>query len=164
MITIATSFGPFTVDQARLLETFADQVVVAIENVRLFQTVERQRTELARYAPQVATLLSSDEGERLLAGHRQEITVLFSDLRGFTAFAETADPEDVLGVLREYHAAIGELVVAHAGTVEHFAGDGLMAFFNDPVPVPDHERAAVRTAVEMHDRFALLATDWRKRG
>jgi adenylate cyclase len=155
---------PFSDAQIRLLETFADQVVVAIENVRLFQTVERQRSELARFAPQVATLLSSDEGERLLAGHRREITALFCDLRGFTAFAETAEPEEVLGVLRQYHTAVGELIVAHGGTVEHFAGDGLMAFFNDPVILTEHQLAAVRTAVKMRDRFGVLATDWVKRG
>lgn len=155
---------PFSDTEIRLLETFADQVVVAIENVRLFQTVERQRTELARFAPQVATLLSSDEGERLLAGHRREITVLFSDLRGFTAFAETAEPEEVLGVLRDYHRTAGELVMAHGGTVEHFAGDGLMVFFNDPAPAPQHELAAVRAAIEMRDRFTALSEGWHKRG
>jgi class 3 adenylate cyclase len=159
-----TEVRPFSDAEIRLLETFADQVVVAMENVRLFQTVERQRTELARFAPQVAALLTSDEGERLLAGHRREITALFCDLRGFTAFAETTDPEDVLGVLRQYHNAVGELVSAHGGSVEHFAGDGLMAFFNDPAPVPEHQLAAVRAAVEMRDRFAELATEWRKRG
>jgi class 3 adenylate cyclase len=150
--------------EIRLLETFADFVVVAIENVRLFRTVERQRTELARFAPQVADLLSSEEGERLIAGHRREISALFCDLRGFTAFAETADPEEVLGVLREYHTAVGELVVAHDGTVEHFAGDGLMAFFNDPEALPNHELAAARCAVAMANRFASLANDWSKRG
>ena len=155
---------PFAEAEIRLLETFADHVVVAIENMRLFQTVERQRTELARYAPEVATLLSSDEGERLLAGHRSEITALFSDLRGFTAFAETAEPEEVLGVLRQYHGIVGELVIAHDGTVQHFAGDGLMVFFNDPLPTPDHELAAVRAAVEMRDRFQPLAEGLRKRG
>lgn len=155
---------PFRDAEIRLLQTFADQVVVAIENVRLFQTVERQRTELARFAPQVARLLSSDEGEQLLAGHRREITALFCDLRGFTTFAETAEPEEVLGVLRQYHVAVGELVVANAGTVEHFAGDGLMVFFNDPTFTPRHQLAAVRTAVAMRERFAILATDWRKRG
>jgi adenylate cyclase len=155
---------PFSDAEVRLLETFADQVVVAIENVRLFQTVERQRTELARFAPQVADLLSTDEGEQLLSGHRREITALFCDLRGFTAFAETAEPEEVLGVLREYHEAVGELVTTHRGTVEHFAGDGLMAFFNDPTPVPEHQLAAVRTAMAVADRFAALSEDWRKRG
>jgi class 3 adenylate cyclase len=154
----------FSEREIALLTTFADQAVLAIQNVRLFQTVERQRTELARFAPQVASLLSSDQGEQLLAGHRREITALFCDLRGFTAFAETAEPEEVLGVLREYHAAVGELAVAAGGTVEHFAGDGLMVFFNDPAPLEGHELAAVRTAVAMRDRFASLATNWRKRG
>jgi class 3 adenylate cyclase len=150
--------------EIRLIETFADHVVIAIENVRLFQTVERQRTELARYAPQVANLLSSEQGEQLLAGHRREITALFCDLRGFTAFAETAEPEEVLDVLRQYHTAVGRLVVAHDGTVEHFAGDGLMAFFNDPVPLADHELAAVGAAIEIGERFTDLAAVWRKRG
>jgi class 3 adenylate cyclase len=155
---------PFDDAEIRLVETFADYVVIAIENVRLFQTVERQRTELARFAPQVANLLSNDEGERLLAGHRREITALFCDLRGFTAFAETAEPEEVLGVLRQYHNVVGELVVANEGTVEHFAGDGLMAFFNDPAVIDEHELAAMRTAVALRERFATLAADWRKRG
>jgi class 3 adenylate cyclase len=130
----------------------------------LFQTVERQRTELARFAPQVASLLSSDEGEQLLTGHRREITAVFCDLRGFTAFAETAEPEEVFGVLRQYHTAVGELVLANGGTVEHFAGDGLMAFFNDPTPIPEHQLAAVTTGLAMRERFELLARDWHKRG
>ncbi|HKE54953.1 MAG TPA: GAF domain-containing protein [Actinomycetota bacterium] len=155
---------PFSDAEVRLVQTFADQVAVAIENVRLFQTVERQRTELARFAPQVASLLSSDDGERLLSGHRREITALFCDLRGFTPFAETAEPEEVLGVLREYHLAVGEAVIANRGTVEHFAGDGLMAFFNDPVPSERHELDAVRMAVHTRTRFGELATEWRRRG
>jgi class 3 adenylate cyclase len=155
---------PFSDAEITLLQTFADQIVVAIENVRLFQTVERQRIELARFAPQVASLLSSDEGEKLLAGHRREITTLFSDLRGFTAFAETAEPEEVLDVLRAYHLVVGELVTAHGGTVEHFAGDGLMAFYNDPVPDPEHQLEAVRTAVEVRDGVERLAGEWRRRG
>ena len=154
----------FTVPEISLLTTFADQSALAIENVRLFETIERQRTELARFAPQVAELLSSAEGEQLLAGHRREITALFADLRGFTAFAEQAEPEEVLGVLRQYHAAVGGLAVANGGTVEHFAGDGLMVFFNDPKPVVDHQLAAVRTACEMRERFGVLSTSWRKRG
>jgi class 3 adenylate cyclase len=155
---------PFDEAEIRLVETFADYVVIAIENVRLFQTVERQRTELARYAPQVANLLSSREGEQLLAGHRREITALFCDLRGFTSFSETAEPEDVFSILREYHTAAGEVVAANEGTIEHFAGDGLMAFFNDPVEIDDHELAAVRTAATLAERFTTLAADWRKRG
>lgn len=155
---------PFTDAEVGLLQTFADQAAIAIANAGLFETVKRQRTELARYAPQAAELLSSREGEQLLAGHRREITALFADLRGFTAFAEQAEPEEVLGVLREYHGAVGGLAVANGGTVEHFAGDGLMVFFNDPEPVADHQFAAVRTALEMRERFAILSTAWRKRG
>ena len=155
---------PFSEREIGLVEHFADQAAIAIVLARLFATVERQRTELARFAPQVAELLSSPEGEQLLAGHRREITALFADLRGFTAFAERADPEEVLGVLRQYHATVGQLAVANGGTVEHFAGDGLMVFFNDPTPIADHQLAAVRTACEMRDRFAILAADWRKRG
>lgn len=155
---------PFTSTELTLLTTFADQAVLAIENARLFETIERQRTELARYAPQAAVLLSTAEGEQLLAGHRREITALFADIRGFTAFAEKADPEEVLGVLRQYHTAVGELAVANGGTVEHFAGDGLMVFFNDPTPIDDHQLAAVMTACAMRDQFATLSAAWRKRG
>jgi class 3 adenylate cyclase/putative methionine-R-sulfoxide reductase with GAF domain len=155
---------PFSEREIALVEQFADQAAIAIVLARLFATVERQRTELARFAPQVAELLSSSEGEQLLAGHRREITALFADMRGFTAFAERAEPEEVLGVLRQYHSAVGRLAVANGGTVEHFAGDGLMVFFNDPTPIADHQLAAVRTACEMRDGFAVLATDWRKRG
>jgi len=155
---------PFSEAEIRLVETFADFVTIAIENVRLFQTVEQQRTELARFAPQVADLLSSEEGERLLAGHRREITALFCDLRGFTAFADMAEPEEVLRVLRAYHMAVGELVIANKGSVEHFAGDGLMAVFNDPTAIPEHQLAAVRTAVAVRERVSTLAREWRKRG
>ena len=155
---------PFSDREISLLATFADQATLAIENVRLFRTVERQLSELSRFAPQVAGLLTSAEGEALLAGHRREITALFADLRGFTAFAETAEPEEVLGVLREYHAAVGEVTLQHGGTVEHFAGDGLMVFFNDPKPMADHHAAAVRTALAIRERFDGLAVDWRRRG
>ncbi len=155
---------PFTDQQISLLTTFADQAVLAIDNLHLFQTVERQRRELARFAPQVAVLLSTEGGEAILAGHRREITAMFADLRGFTSFAESAEPEEVLGVLREYHAAVGEIVVRNGGTVEHFAGDGLMAFFNDPDKIADHQGVAVQSAIEIRDRFREMATSWSKRG
>jgi class 3 adenylate cyclase len=102
--------------------------------------------------------------EKLLESHRREITVVFCDLRGFTAFAETAEPEEVMGVLREYHAAMGALIFQFEGTLERFAGDGLMVFFNDPLPCPDPPARAVRMAVGMRERVSELAAAWRKRG
>ena len=156
---------PFTDEHITLVQTFADQAAIAIRNARLMDAVERQRTELARFvSPQVAELLSSRDGEQLLAGHRAYISCLFCDLRGFTAFAETAAPEELLDVLREYHAALGELIPVYEGTLEHFAGDGVMVFFNDPLAVVDHELQAVRFALAAQDRFAQLAGAWRKRG
>jgi class 3 adenylate cyclase/putative methionine-R-sulfoxide reductase with GAF domain len=156
---------PFTDDEIRLLRTFADQAAIAIANARLLDAVERQRTELARFvSPQVAELLSSEDGERLLAGHRAYISVLFCDLRGFTSFVETAAPEELFELLRDYHALIGELIAAHGATLEHFAGDGVMAFFNDPAPVDEHEAQAIRMALALQERFEELAAVWRKRG
>ena len=156
---------PFFDEQIELVRAFADQAAIAIANARLLDRVERQRTELARFvSPQVAELLASDAGERLLAGHRAYISVLFCDLRGFTAFAETAAPEELFELLREYHALIGELVPEHHGTLEHFAGDGVMLFFNDPVSVSEHETQAIRMALALQERFAELAAVWRKRG
>ena len=131
----------------------------------LNETIERQRAELARFlSPQVGELISSAEGEQLLAGHRREITVAFCDLRGFTSFAEQADPEELLGVLGEYHRMMGEAITEHGGTLEHFAGDGVMTFFNDPVLQPDHVERAVLMAIAMRERFGPLAERWRKRG
>jgi class 3 adenylate cyclase/putative methionine-R-sulfoxide reductase with GAF domain len=156
---------PFTDAEIALISTFADQAAIAIENVRLFRTVERQREELSRFvSPQIASLLASKEGATLLAGHRRKISVLFCDLRGFTAFSETAEPEEVFDVLHDFHGAMGELITELGGTLEHFEGDGMMVFFNDPVPLPAHEAQAVRLAVAMRTRFAQMATDWRKRG
>jgi len=128
-------------------------------------TIERQRGELSRFvSPQIAQLLTSSEGEALLNGHRREVTIVFCDLRGFTAFAETAEPEDALAVIREYHGALGGLIVEHEGTLGFFQGDGVMVFFNDPVRVQDHELKAVRMTVAMRDRMAELGVRWRKRG
>ncbi len=152
---------PFSDHEIELVNLFADQAVIALETSRLLATVERQRGELARFvSPQVAALISSPDGEALLAGHRREITVVFCDLRGFTAFSEVAEPEEVLSVLRDFHAAVGPLIVEHGGTLERFAGDGLMVFFNDPVPDPDHARQAIRMALTTQGRFAELANRW----
>ncbi|MFL5778684.1 MAG: adenylate/guanylate cyclase domain-containing protein [Chloroflexota bacterium] len=131
----------------------------------LLATVELQRSELARFlSPQVAALISSPDGEALLAGHRRPVTAVFCDLRGFTAFAETAEPEELLGVLRAYHAAMGRRIVEFEGTLEHFAGDGMHIFFNDPVPQSDHQLRAVTMALAMRDDFRRLATEWRRHG
>ena len=135
------------------------------EQARLLATIDRQRSELARFlSPQVAALVSSDDGEAMLAGHRREITAMFCDLRNFTVFSEAAAPEEVLGFLRAYHGIMGPLIVAHEGTLEHFAGDGFMTFFNDPILQEDHAARAVRLAVAMREHFAGLSADWRRRG
>jgi class 3 adenylate cyclase/putative methionine-R-sulfoxide reductase with GAF domain len=156
---------PFTDDHIALLQTFADQAAIAITNARLFEAVERQRKELSRFLPQqVAELISSADGERLLSGHRRYISCLFCDLRGFTAFVETAAPEELFDVLAEYHGALGELIPQFGGTLEHFAGDGVMVFFNDPAPVESHELEAVRLALAAQERVGELAQAWRKRG
>ena len=115
-------------------------------------------------APQLAEMIVSSQGDSMLQSHRRDIAVLFCDLRGFTAFAEVAEPEEVMGLLREYHDALGPLVHRFEGTLDHFAGDGLMVFFNDPVSCPDPAQRAVRLALKMHETVASLAEGWRKRG
>ncbi len=130
-----------------------------------YDTVQRQRQELSRFfSPAIADLITSDEGQRMLDGHRRSVTVVFCDFRGFTQFSETAEPEEVLSVLRAYHRAMGELITEHGGTLEHFEGDGMMVFFNDPIEMPGHEVRAVRMAIAMRDRFAELAVPWKKKG
>ena len=99
------------------------------------------------FSPQLAELIVAGGADDPLRTHRREITVVFLDLRGFTAFAETAEPEEVMGVLREYHEAMGQLILEHEGTLERFTGDGMMVFFNDPVPVDNPAERAVRMAV-----------------
>jgi adenylate cyclase len=139
-------------------------------NRELERRVQEQVAQLERMArlkrflsPAVADLVSSGK-DSLLESHRREITVVFCDLRGFTAFAEVGEPEDLMAVLSEYHAALGELAFRHEGTVERFAGDGLMVFFNDPVACPDAPARAVRMAVAMQRRIGEIATGWRRRG
>jgi class 3 adenylate cyclase/CheY-like chemotaxis protein len=116
------------------------------------------------FSPQLAELIVAGGTEDPLRTHRREITVVFLDLRGFTGFAETAEPEEVMGVLREYHEAMGRLILEHEGTLERFTGDGMMVFFNDPVPVENPAERAVRMAVAMRERVRELRAGWRKRG
>ena len=116
------------------------------------------------FSPQLADLIVAGGAEDPLKTHRREVTVIFLDLRGFTAFAETAEPEEVMGVLREYHAAMGKLILAHEGTLERFTGDGMMIFFNDPVPVANPAERAIRMALAMRESVAQLTVKWRKLG
>jgi len=116
------------------------------------------------FSPQLAEAILSGGAEDPLKSHRREITVVFLDLRGFTAFAETAEPEEVMAVLREYHAEMGKLILAHEGTLERFTGDGMMIFFNDPVVVDNPSAHAVRMAVAMKQRVSELAVRWKKLG
>jgi adenylate cyclase len=137
----------------------------------LEQRVQQQVEELERMgrlrrflSPQLADLVVSSGDESFLDSHRREITVVFCDLRGFTAFAETSEPEEVMGVLGDYYAALGDLVSRFEGTLERFTGDGLMAFFNDPLPCEDAPLRAVRMAVTMRSRIQGLARDWARYG
>lgn len=172
------------VDQAALtarvrsvlrLKALHDQVQaqaadLASWNRTLEQRVTDQVAEIERVgrlkrflAPQIAKIISAGD-EKLLDSHRREVSVVFGDLRGFTAFSETAEPEEVMTVLREYHAELGALVQAFEGTLERFVGDGLMVLFNDPLPCPDPCLRAVRMAVAMRDKMAGLTDKWRKYG
>src|SRR5437870_7742130 len=140
-------------------------------NKILEQRVQEQVEQLERlgrlrrfFSPQLAELIVGGGAEDPLKTHRRDVTVVFVDLRGFTAFAETSEPEEVMGVLREYHAEMGMLVLMHEGTLERFTGDGIMVFFNDPVPLPNPAERAVRMALEMRERIAELTLKWRKLG
>ncbi len=164
----AADYLPKTVDPAILRARIAaslGQKRLRDQERALLGTIDRQRSQLARFlSPQVAALVSSPDGEAMLAGHRREITAMFCDLRNFTVFSETAEPEEVLGFLRLYHATLGALVVAHEGTLEHFAGDGIMVFFNDPVLQADHAQRSVQLALDIRERFKDIAAEWRRRG
>ena len=140
-------------------------------NKTLEQKVQDQVLQLERlgrlkrfFSPQLAELIVSGGAEDPLKTHRREVAVVFLDLRGFTAFAETSEPEEVMGVLREYHAEMGRLILSHEGTLERFTGDGMMVFFNDPVPAPNPAERAIRMALAMRGRVADLTVQWRKLG
>jgi adenylate cyclase len=188
--------SPFSTAQINLLQTLADQAVIAIENARMFQEIEDKSHELELaneriaewnrtleqrvqgqlddlerigrlkrfFSPSLCEAILSQGGEELLQSHRSEISVAFCDLRGFTAFSETSEPEEVSRVLQEYFSAMGEIIFEHEGTIERFVGDSIMVLFNDPLPCPEHELQAVRMAVAMQASAENLITGWKKRG
>ena len=141
-----------------LNRTLADRVT---DQVRQLERLGRLKRF---FSPQLAELIVAGGADDPLQTHRREVTVVFLDLRGFTAFAETAEPEEVMTVLREYHAEMGKLILEHEGTLERFTGDGMMIFFNDPLPLPNPAERAIRMAVAMRERVNDLSAGWRKRG
>jgi class 3 adenylate cyclase len=182
-------FHKFTKREVRLLSAFSSQLGGALENAQLYDTVQAQAAQLSEwnktleqrvqeqlaqlerlgrlkrfFSPQLAELIVSGGAEDPLRTHRREIAVVFLDLRGFTAFAEAAEPEDVMSVLREYHTEMGKLILEHEGTLERFTGDGMMVFFNDPVQVPNPAERAIRMAHAMRGRVEELTIKWRKLG
>jgi adenylate cyclase len=153
-------------DQVEMLATEVKEWNASLEQRVAAQVGELERVGRLRrfFSPQLAELIVNGGTEDPLKSHRREITVVFLDLRGFTAFAEVAEPEEVMGVLREYHQATGKLILEYEGTLEHFTGDGITILFNDPMPIPNPSERAVRMALAIRERVGRMAEDWVKSG
>ena len=174
--------APFVEEDVRLVETFAAQAAIAIENVRQFKALETLNAELGdrvdeqvgeiermgrlkRFLPAaVADTVVSQGADKMLSSHRALLGVLFCDIRGFTAFCETAEPEETIEVLQTYHEELGKLINDHGAGVDHRMGDGIMVLFNDPLPCDHPAGDAVRLAIAMRARMAELCTQWKRLG
>src|SRR5919201_352200 len=173
-VVLATSLDP-NQERVKGIEAGADDFLPKpVNQAELFARVKSllriknlQDERLARlksfFSPQLAEAIADGKGEAVLKTHRREITVQFFDLRGFTAFTDTAEPEEVMELLRAYHAALGKIVLEHQGTLERFAGDAVMVFFNDPVPIEKPAEHAMRTALAVQEAFVPISKHWHKR-